>query len=688
MKGLASCGIGKGLFRGNCARSQMMLKMRRKKMKKLVWLVVVVAVLGLNFASSCEPPKDPPKKKCVDSDGDLVCNANDGCPSDILKIDPGQCGCGNLETDSDSDGTADCIDGCPTDGLKIAPGQCGCGNPDTDSDSDGTANCLDGCPTDVAKIDPGQCGCGHPDTDGDGDGTANCVDGCPADPGKIVPGVCGCGVPDIDSDSDGTLNCLDGCPNDPGKVVPGVCGCGIDDNDSDSDGTPNCHDGCIYDPLKTEPGLCGCGIVDDSTDTDGDGTVDCTDWCDYDPDKVVPGICGCNYPDDIDFSGDGKIDCGGYYLDPYAISLPSGLVATVLADADWYRNDTSIALDSQKNLHVLYRGMKLTSYGDYYCYFTYANNIGSVWKGGSPGIASGTYNSMVLGSNNKVHIAATRYYINEKLVYITNKSGDWLTEVVDGASSVGLENDIILDPQGKAHISYWQWYGAQARYVNNISGQWNVTDLGFGNWRPAPILADSNNKIHLFWTWSESWVENNIYLGQQYFINEYTNASGSWAINIIWYEKSQTIKHFKASAVLGQNNTIFMINDQGLFTIQGATLQQDIFQQMAVPFNTQDVHIDEDSLAIDANNKLHFAFVVWDNHDHIQLYYASNVFGAWKYKLVEQWPFTSTRSEIDVVFPPGITIDADGKAYIIYVNTEDLTVRYIKFNPQTFLSAP
>lgn len=36
---------------------------------------------------------------CVDSDGDGTVDCLDGCPDDPAKIDPGSCGCGNLETD-------------------------------------------------------------------------------------------------------------------------------------------------------------------------------------------------------------------------------------------------------------------------------------------------------------------------------------------------------------------------------------------------------------------------------------------------------------------------------------------------------------------------------------------------------------------------------------------------------------
>ena len=92
----------------------------------------------------------------TDSDGDGIADCSDG--------------------DDDGDGASDLVDGCPSDPLKVAPGQCGCGSPDTDSDADGSADCVDECPGDPLKSAPGACGCGNPDTDADADGTPDCVD--------------------------------------------------------------------------------------------------------------------------------------------------------------------------------------------------------------------------------------------------------------------------------------------------------------------------------------------------------------------------------------------------------------------------------------------------------------------------------------------------------------------------------
>ena len=141
----------------------------------------------------------------------VVTDAN-GCPS------TGSVNVTVETADGDGDGTADCADGCPTDPLKADPGQCGCFNPDTDSDGDLVADCVDLCPADPNKSDPGICGCGVSDVDTDLDGTVDCLDLCPNDPTKIVPGTCGCGVPDTDGDTDGVADCVDSCPGVFGQI--------------------------------------------------------------------------------------------------------------------------------------------------------------------------------------------------------------------------------------------------------------------------------------------------------------------------------------------------------------------------------------------------------------------------------------------------------------------------------------
>ncbi|MEO8067819.1 MAG: hypothetical protein ABI599_09025, partial [Flavobacteriales bacterium] len=257
-----------------------------------------------------------------DADGDLTCDANDGCPNDPNKIAPGQCGCGAADTDTDGDLTADCNDGCPNDANKIAPGICGCGVSDVDTDGDLTADCNDGCPADPNKTSPGTCGCGVSDVDTDGDLTADCNDGCPADPNKTSPGTCGCGVSDVDTDGDLTADCNDGCPADPNKTSPGTCGCGVSDVDTDGDLTADCNDGCPADPNKTSPGTCGCGVAD--TDTDGDGTPDCNDACPLLANLAPGNSCDDGNANTINDVVGANCVCAGTLLGNDCLGVPGG----------------------------------------------------------------------------------------------------------------------------------------------------------------------------------------------------------------------------------------------------------------------------------------------------------------------------------------------------------------------------
>ncbi|MCP4544089.1 MAG: C-type lectin domain-containing protein, partial [Chloroflexi bacterium] len=70
---------------------------------------------------------------CPDTDGDGICDADDNCPDDAGKVEPGICGCGVADVDTDGDGTPDCADLCP--GF----------NDNDDGDGDGLPDGCDTC---------------------------------------------------------------------------------------------------------------------------------------------------------------------------------------------------------------------------------------------------------------------------------------------------------------------------------------------------------------------------------------------------------------------------------------------------------------------------------------------------------------------------------------------------------------
>lgn len=86
--------------------------------------------------------------------------------------------------------------------------------------------------------------------------------------------------------------------------------------DTDADGLPDSDDNC---PLTANPG---------QLDTDADGAGDSCEACPTSAFKRTPGVCGCGQPD-IDFDGDGVMDCG--LADP-ARSMLSGVGLLLVAD--------------------------------------------------------------------------------------------------------------------------------------------------------------------------------------------------------------------------------------------------------------------------------------------------------------------------------------------------------------------
>ena len=244
-----------------------------------------------NVQPACVPPP------IIDADGDGIDNAVDNCPA---VANPGQ-------VDGDGDGLGDACDPTPTG----------------DRDEDGVDNAVDNCP---AVANPGQVdgdgdGLGDacdptPTGDRDEDGVDNAVDNCPAvaNPGQVDTDGDGLGdacdpTPTGDRDEDGVDNAVDNCPAvaNPGQVDGDGDGLGdacdpTPTGDRDEDGVDNAVDNC---PAVANPG---------QVDGDGDGLGDACDPTptgDRDEDGVDNAVDNCPAvanPGQVDGDGDGLGD--------------------------------------------------------------------------------------------------------------------------------------------------------------------------------------------------------------------------------------------------------------------------------------------------------------------------------------------------------------------------------------------
>ena len=103
-----------------------------------------------------------------------------------------------------------------------------------------------------------------------------------------------------------------------------------------------------------------------------------------------------------------------------------------------------------------------------------------------------------IDSNDFSHVS---FYNSGDLYYSTDKSGSWVTIVVNngGTSNVGQYNSIAVDSNDKIHISYWNATQTSLMYSTNSGGSWAhsmIDNVGYvGEW--TSIAIDSNYKVHI-----------------------------------------------------------------------------------------------------------------------------------------------------------------------------------------------
>ena len=98
-----------------------------------VWTMRIKDAGGSDLSAGSITSMSITLTRVLDTDLDGISDFNDNCP---LVINYNQ-------MNSDGDAMGNACDGCPNDGSKTLPGACGCGVPDTDTDLDGIADCND-----------------------------------------------------------------------------------------------------------------------------------------------------------------------------------------------------------------------------------------------------------------------------------------------------------------------------------------------------------------------------------------------------------------------------------------------------------------------------------------------------------------------------------------------------------------
>lgn len=199
----------------------------------------------------------------------------------------------------------------------------------------------------------------------------------------------------------------------------------------------------------------------------------------------------------------------------------------------------SLVLDSNGRAHVAYLGFDSSLY--------YANNVNGAWivQSIDSHETSGYYPSIVLDSNGKAHvsyISTTPYPATASVSYATNRSGVWVTQLLETSSSnFSAYTTLGINASGSIHITYFDVGTLGIRYLTNRSNNWIATSLDTSEesvnptTTPIPnpvgafssIARDTHGKLHVSYIKShfDTLNSSNDGVGVLMYAN---NVSGSW----------------------------------------------------------------------------------------------------------------------------------------------------------------
>ncbi|MBK8900250.1 MAG: hypothetical protein IPM53_03620 [Anaerolineaceae bacterium] len=304
---------------------------------------------------------------------------------------------------------------------------------------------------------------------------------------------------------------------------------------------------------------------------------------------------------------------------------------------------TDISLDAQGHSHICYRGEEHD--------LRYATNSVNGWSTEvvmdlSIGVAREC--AIMLDADGLPLISFSYDDGSGENLYYAYKdaNGEWHLELVFGVinNSVGMENDIAIDENGRIHISHWEWSGGNLLYSFKENGVWKTETLVDGGvtWDKTAIAVDNQQKVHIVY------------------------GTGSQILHIAGQHNNWSEPEIVASCPGSACGPALVIDVQnnlhvtfGLANeLQYGTNKSGEWEIQAV---ATDVAVAEHhAVTVDQNNYVHISFFDAINPG---LYYANNVSG--------KWPTFTVESGGDIGRSNAIAVDQDNHVKLSYRNDFD-----------------
>jgi hypothetical protein len=327
------------------------------------------------------------------------------------------------------------------------------------------------------------------------------------------------------------------------------------------------------------------------------------------------------------------------------------------AGLNGYQSYTSIAIDSDNDPHISYRGAPSNSLryiaSQDQCWATPELVYDSGWS-------MARENSLALDAGDLPHISFSyRDGGDEDLHYaVKNGAGTWTVIPYTAANtSFGMENDLALDSAGDPHFSHWEWTGGEIHHTTYLSSTWNSEILGTGTWDKTSIAMDSNDDAHLVYHVPTT---HRLYYG--------TNQTGGW----VWTDLDVCTGYtFQTSCgpslALDTNDNVHISYSSGTHLKYASIISGTVITPaiVAASVNPGKYH----AIAVDAAGNVHISY---HHSGQNNLWYATNASGTWVSEVVDP-TVNAGRSN-------AIAVDSNGFVHISYRDETTSQLKYATNN--------
>ncbi len=280
----------------------------------------------------------------------------------------------------------------------------------------------------------------------------------------------------------------------------------------------------------------------------------------------------------------------------------------IVRDQGTTRNDVDLVVDKNDNIQLAYmRGYPKKDLG--YCTdYAFSSGCETIKE-----IIPAVSGSCSIGLDYTGRIFIT-FYDSSRLGLAVKDHGTWTTSVIDDYYVSGAGNNLIMDPDGKAHISYTRtetqlgWNNA-LMYATNASGSWVLDTVasGPGVNSDNDIALDSNGYVYI------SYRDHD--LGT---LNYATNKYGIWTNSVV--DDQGSVGAFNSLALDSEDHLHISYDDATNGALKYATNETGSWIISTV--DSQGSSGSFTSLGIDSHNRVHISYY---DRDSGVLKYATNI---------------------------------------------------------------